>query len=250
MFFHRCPPDLLRHESPFIVSRENVFTTEFTIRSKHFGVCTRSLPAIQLNHRAIGKNTTRSKFTHAVVFFSTAWVLIGFGPLVADRLGVYVTFSGLSSRPSLFRFLTVFSLRTFLRENRSSGNVWENAWRVPDVLLPDIRGLLSNTKFTARSKFTMGSCGPGKLTEKGKFPKVLRGGCKRSFGPREQRSPKSLLHHPKLLLHRCKMGFGWCKRLFGDLCSLGPKDLLHPPLSTFGNFPFSVNFPGPQLPWL
>ena len=44
------------------------------------------------------------------------------------------------------------------------------------------------------------------------------------------------------------MGFGWCKRLFGDLCSLGPKDLLHPPLSTFGNFPFSVNFPGPQLP--
>ena len=39
----------------------------------------------------------------------------------------------------------------------------------------------------------LGSCGPGKLTEKGKFPKVLRGGCKRSFGPREQRSPKSLL---------------------------------------------------------
>ena len=32
------------------------------------------------------------------------------------------------------------------------------------------------------------------------------------------------------------------------LCSLGPKDPLHPPLSTFGNFPFSVNFPGPQLP--
>ena len=94
----------------------------------------------------------------------------------------------------------------------------------------------------------LGSRGPGKLTEKGKLPKVLRGGCKRSFGPREQRSPKSLLHHPKLLLHRCKMGFGWCKRLFGDLCSLGPKDLLHPPLSTFGSFPFSVNFPGPRLP--
>ena len=33
-----------------------------------------------------------------------------------------------------------------------------------------------------------------------------------------------------------------------QLCSLGPKDLLHPPLSTFGNSPFSVNFPGPQLP--
>ena len=86
------------------------------------------------------------------------------------------------------------------------------------------------------------------IDRKGKIPKVLRGGCKRSFGPREQRSPKSLLHHPKPILHRCKSGFGWCKRLFGDLCSLGPKDLLHPPLSTFGNFPFSVNFPGPQLP--
>ena len=34
------------------------------------------------------------------------------------------------------------------------------------------------------------------------------------------------------------------------LCSLGPKDLLHPPLGTFGNFPFSVSFPGPQLPRL
>ena len=45
-----------------------------------------------------------------------------------------------------------------------------------------------------------------------------------------------------------KWGLGWCKRLFGDLCSLGPKDLLHPPLSTFGNLPFSVNLPGPQLP--
>ena len=94
----------------------------------------------------------------------------------------------------------------------------------------------------------LGSCGPGKLTEKGEFPKVLRGGWKRSFGPREQRSPKSLLHRCNPILHRCKSSFRWCKRLFGDLCSLGPKDLLHPPLSTFGNSPFSVNFPGPQLP--
>ena len=85
----------------------------------------------------------------------------------------------------------------------------------------------------------LGRCGPGKLTETGKFPKVLRGGCKRSFGPREQRSPKSLLHHPKLLfLHRCQMGV-LGGGLFGDLCSLRPKDLLHPPLSTFGRlFPF------------
>ena len=106
-------------------------------------------------------------------------------------------------------------------------------------------GVVLPLSWPIRMNHELGSYGPGKLTEKGKFPKVLRGGCKRSFGPREQRSPKSLLHHPKLLLHRCKMGFGWCKRLFGDLCSLGPKDLLHPRLSTFGNFPFSVNFPGP-----
>ena len=45
-----------------------------------------------------------------------------------------------------------------------------------------------------------------------------------------------------------KAVLGGAKDFFGDLCSLGPKDLLHPPLSTFGNFPFSVNFPGPQLP--
>ena len=100
----------------------------------------------------------------------------------------------------------------------------------------------------SKSPLVLRSCGPGKLTEKGKFPKVLKGGCKRSFGPREQRPPKSLLQHPNLILHRCKSSFGWGKRLFGDLCSLAPKDLLHPPLSTFGNFPFSVNFPGPQLP--
>ena len=94
----------------------------------------------------------------------------------------------------------------------------------------------------------LGSCGPGKLTEKGRFPKVLRGGCKRSFGPREQRSPKSRAPPRTPFCTGVKWGSGWCKRLFGDLCSLGPKDLLHPPLSTFGNLPFSVNFPGPQLP--
>ena len=47
--------------------------------------------------------------------------------------------------------------------------------------------------------------GPGKLPKKGKSPKVVRGGCKifkglfDSLWPREQRSPKSLLHHPNPL---------------------------------------------------
>ena len=91
----------------------------------------------------------------------------------------------------------------------------------------------------------LGSCRPGKLTEKGKIPKVLGGGCKRSFGPREQRSPKSLLHHPKLLLHWCKKGLHRCKGLCAPWVQ---KTFCTPPLSTFGNFPLSVSFPGPQLP--
>ena len=60
------------------------------------------------------------------------------------------------------------------------------------------------------NRSVLGSCGPGKLTEKGK---ALRGGCKRSFEPREQRSPKSLLHHPRLLLHRCNPILHRCKSL-------------------------------------
>ena len=78
-------------------------------------------------------------------------------------------------------------------------------------------------------------CGPGKLTEKGKFQKVLRGGCKRSFGPREQRSPKSLFHHPKLLLHRRKMGLHRCKRLCAPWVQ---KTFCTLPEALLGIFPF------------
>ena len=60
----------------------------------------------------------------------------------------------------------------------------------------------------------LGSHGLGKLPEKRKSPKVVRGGCKRSFGPREQKSPKSLLHHPNPLLHRREMGLHRCRRRF------------------------------------
>ena len=43
----------------------------------------------------------------------------------------------------------------------------------------------------------LGSQGAGKQPEKRKPPKVVRGGCKRSFGLWvEQKSPKRLLHHP------------------------------------------------------
>ena len=36
---------------------------------------------------------------------------------------------------------------------------------------------------------------------------VNRGGCETSFGPRKQRSPKSLLHRCNTILHRCKRFF-------------------------------------------
>ena len=46
------------------------------------------------------------------------------------------------------------------------------------------------------------------------FPKAVRRGWKRSSGPRVQKSPKSLLHHQKLVvLHRCNPILHQCKTL-------------------------------------
>ena len=58
-------------------------------------------------------------------------------------------------------------------------------------------------------------CDPGCLLqgpETSKVPKVVRRGCKRCFGPGEQRSPKSLLHHPNPVLHLCNSLLHQCKR--------------------------------------
>ena len=84
----------------------------------------------------------------------------------------------------------------------------------------------------------VGSRGPWKLPEKGNSREVVRGGCKRSFGPREQRSPKSLLHHPKPLF--CTGAAPFCTGARGLL--LAVTDLLRPLLTTLGNVP------GPWLP--
>ena len=92
----------------------------------------------------------------------------------------------------------------------------------------------------------LGSCGPGKLTEKGKFPKVLRGGRKRSFGPREQRSPKSLLHHPKPRFAPCKMGvLGGAKDFSETFAPWGSKRPLAPSPKHFWEFPFFGQCPRP-----
>ena len=79
----------------------------------------------------------------------------------------------------------------------------------------------------------LGSQGPGKLPEKRKSPKVVMGGCKRSFGPREQKSPNSLLHHSNPVLHRCKMGLHRCKFRFARWVQKTCCTLSEPLLGTF-----------------
>ena len=79
------------------------------------------------------------------------------------------------------------------------------------------------------------------------------GEVQRSFGPREQRSPKSLLHHPKPLLHRCNPISHQCKRVFA-CWPRGPVASFHNhilKISLVGQFPRSVldvEFPGLFLP--
>ena len=67
----------------------------------------------------------------------------------------------------------------------------------------------------------------------------------KSFGPTEH---KASCTGATPFCTGAKAVLGGAKDFSETFCSLGAKDLLHPPLSTFGNFPFSVNFPGPQLP--
>ena len=45
------------------------------------------------------------------------------------------------------------------------------------------------------SKLPLACCGSGKWPDSGKSPRVVRRGCKRSFGTREQKSQKGLSHH-------------------------------------------------------
>ena len=76
-------------------------------------------------------------------------------------------------------------------------------------------------------------------------PKVVRRGCKRSSGTREQKSQKGLLHHQNLVLHRCNPAFHRCKR---DLARLRPKAFCTLSQPLWGDFPESGDLPGPQLP--
>ena len=92
-------------------------------------------------------------------------------------------------------------------------------------------------------------CGSGKWPDSGKSPKVVRRGCKRSFGTREQKFQKGLLHHQNLVLLRCNPAFNRCKR---DLARLHPKafctlsqplwgDFLDPVICQDHSFPTDVS---------
>ena len=98
------------------------------------------------------------------------------------------------------------------------------------------------------ARFLLGCCGPGKLTKRGKSPKVIRGGCKRSvltlLGQGAKVSQESFAP-PKPSLAPVQPHFALVQEASR---TRGPKDLLHPLLTTFGNFHFSGTFPGPQHP--
>ena len=97
-----------------------------------------------------------------------------------------------------------------------------------------------------RKRGGLGSCRPGKLPKSEKFPKVVRRGCKRSFGPRVQEASCT---GAKWSCSGAKEGLGGAKdswETFAPWAQKSQKDLVHPPLTTFGDFPFLGNFPGPQ----
>ena len=112
---------------------------------------------------------------------------------------------------------------------------------------PGISWPPSQTMGSISILFVLLSRGPGKLPEREKSPKVVRGLCIMCFGPREQRSSKSLSRHPNLFCTGATP-FRTGARGFLFFFSPGAKDLLHPLLPTLEDFPLPGNFPGPWLP--
>ena len=141
------------------------------------------------------------------------------------------------------------------QDNRSRGKRPDMFWEVSGTSKGSWEGFGNGPKHPRHQMITcnyfrfceliLGSCGPGKLNEKGKLPKALRGGCKRSFGPREQRSPKSLLHHPKLLLHRWQKQFWVVQKTFRRPLLPGSKRPFAPSPKRFWEFSLCIQFPRP-----
>ena len=88
----------------------------------------------------------------------------------------------------------------------------------------------------------------GQVRKRVVLARRLRRGCKRSSGPREQEASCT---GAKWGCTGAKEGLGGAKdswETFAPWAQKSQKDLLHPPLTTFGDFPFWGNFPGPQHP--
>ena len=112
-------------------------------------------------------------------------------------------------------------------------------------VLANLRGKGKTLEITApklrKNGLSYKCCDPKCLLqgpETPKVPKVVRRGCKRCFGLREQRSPKSLLHHPNPVLHRCNSLVHQCKRTLPAWARKTFR-LLHPLLTTLGTFEVS-----------
>ena len=150
-----------------------------------------------------------------------------------------------SSGPSLgIQVLADFS---FISSGKSQFKTCQRKrLEVPDILLPDTRGLLTlifSEGLGCRTKLALHPPRRWVLhLAMVNSQKSLGEGAKGLLGEGCQR-PLALVQ--KRELHWCKTGFGWCQRLLGDLCSLGAKLRLHRLLTTFVNCPFSGPLPGP-----
>ena len=111
--------------------------------------------------------------------------------------------------------------RTHMHTLCLQGSCWPEGWGSPALPLTLVR--------------TWEIAGKGQNLQK-----WLGEGAKGLLGPREQRSPKSLLHHQKPSFAPVQPHFAPVQEAS---CALGPKDLFHPPLATFGDFPFFGPFP-------
>ena len=91
------------------------------------------------------------------------------------------------------------------------------------------------------------SAAPGKLPDKGKFPKEGGEGAKGLLDPGSKGHPRVFCttQNPQTSFARVQPH---CAPVQEAFCSLSPEELLHPLLTTFGDFPFSGYFPGLWLP--
>ena len=90
---------------------------------------------------------------------------------------------------------------------------------------------------------------PGNCPKMDKSRKVVKRGCKRSFGPREQEASCSGAQWGCTGAKECLGGAKDSWETFAPWAhQKSQRHLLHPPLTTFGDFPFLGNFPRPQHP--